>query len=110
MGLLSPYLTLRLSTMTFESCRPPPRSQGLPGARCIRKKVIVITNRRTGIIQRMRRPMYRARLAPRVRGSRRETRAPRAGAPFAIANCLLVAGDVDRVCVEVAWQVGRLVD
>jgi len=53
---LRPYLAFRLATIAGDSWRPS-RSQGLPGAMCIRTKVMVTTKKSTGTSQRIRRAM-----------------------------------------------------
>src|SRR2546426_12191615 len=102
----------RLFTTVSESCLPPALSHGLPGARCIREKVMRMTKKRIGTIQRIRRTMKMASAPLRVVDSARScggSRAPRTGRPAVTANLcfafLLVLRDVRRVVPSIAGKV-----
>src|SRR5579864_6474558 len=97
----------RLCVTAAESWRPPVRSHGLPGARCMRKNVMRMTKKTTGIIHRRRRMMKMVRLPALLllRADKRAgSRAPPLGRPAITAKSseLLVSCDVRREVVLVA--------
>src|SRR5262252_1713975 len=99
---------LRSLTTTAESWRPPARSHGLPGARCINTKVMTITKKTMGNIHSTRlttkKLSAKARLLVRARIGLTGG-APMIGRPAAVANSLLlVLLDVEGLVVLVAGQ------
>src|SRR5579859_4803074 len=108
MGLSRPYFTFRLLTTVCESWRPPFLSHGLPGARCMRAKVMTMTKKTTGIIQRMRRTTKIASAPPRVpvnAVNQGGSRAPRVGRPAITAIQSLVLKDIRVLVLLVAGEV-----
>src|SRR3977135_2902954 len=88
---------LRSFTTTWDSWRPPARSHGLPGATCMSRKVMRMTKKTIGTIQKTRLTMNIVRLPallPVSAETREWRRAPRLGLPSITAIQLLVLRDV----------------